>query len=135
MHRCIYRFNVAALMLAGSFGCAQSPLPRQEARLAEILDGRVASAPVSCIAGPAVSAPLLVLDQIGVVFDAGDVVYVARINARGKFDGADRVLFRNASPNTLCKGDKLLAVHSDRSARTETVQLPEFVPYVKFNSG
>src|SRR6188472_2267345 len=67
----------ATLALAGSTaGLARTPA-ESEAKLARMLEGRTAGEPVSCISALN-SNRLEVIEHVGLVYDSGATIYVAR---------------------------------------------------------
>ena len=69
----------AAIALTGATAATARPslTERNEARLERMLEGRVAGEPVQCISAMR-SNSLQVIEHVGLVYDAGDTIYVAR---------------------------------------------------------
>ena len=97
-----------------------------------MLEGHVAGEPVSCIPTTNSGNQLIVLDELGVVYDAGDTLYVARASEPKKLRWTDRAEFIRASGRKLCVSDEIWTI--DRRSGFPTgavVHLEDFVPYTK----
>lgn len=120
----------AALALAGTAPLAAETLAEKgEARLAKMLEGRTAGEPVSCISALR-DNKLTIIEHVGVVYDAGDTIYVARPNnprALGSMDVP--VIDRFGSQ--LCKHDLTRTIDRYNGHVTGVVFLSDFVPYTK----
>ncbi|GGD48021.1 hypothetical protein [Croceicoccus pelagius] len=112
-------------------GCATTTMgasvERGEARLAEMLAGRTAGEPQSCISAYA-SSRLKVIDETAVVYDAGDTIYVARPDNPRSLDTKD-VLVIERTGGQLCKQDVVRTVDRTLGFNTGVVFLSDFVPY------
>ncbi|AKM11693.1 hypothetical protein AB433_09105 [Croceicoccus naphthovorans] len=110
-------------------GCATSTIgasaERGEARLAEMLAGRTAGEPQSCISAFADNR-LTVIDETAVVYNAGDTIYVARPD--NSLDTQD-VLVIERTGGQLCKQDFVRTVDRTLGFTTGVVFLGDFVPY------
>lgn len=124
-------FSGAALALAASAPAyAETRAEKSEARLAKMLEGRTAGEPVSCINTLRSSSDLQVLDYVGVVYDAGDTIYVARA-ADPKSLGRDDVVVIERFGSQLCKQDVVRTVDRYAGFTTGVVFLGDFVPYTR----
>ena len=120
----------AALAVSGvSAASAETLAERGEARLAEMLQGRVAGEPVSCIT-PNRSRNLQVIEHVGVVYDDGDTIYVARPTDPRQLGRMDTVVIDRFS-NQLCRYDVRRTVDRYQGHITGPVFLQDFVPYTK----
>lgn len=120
--------SLAAVALSG---CATSTIgasaERGEARLAEMLAGRTAGEPQSCISAFADNR-LTVIDETAVVYDAGDAIYVAKPDNPRSLDTQD-VLVIERTGGQLCKQDFVRTVDRTLGFTTGVVFLGDFVPY------
>ena len=120
----------AALALGGTaVAQTQTAAERGEARLAEMLEGRTAGEPVSCIAAPR-SNRLQVIEHVGVVYDAGDTVYVARADNPRTLSRNDAVVVERFG-SQLCRTDVTRTFDRHGGFTTGSVFLSDFVPYKK----
>lgn len=124
----------AALALGPCAGSANDTIAAQgQAKLAKLLGSRTAGTPVSCIDTPfrMSGGGLQVIDEVGVVYDAGDSVFVARLADPKMLRRTDRLDVTRAVSTRLCVSDRMVA--RDRSTGTVTgvVFLDDFVPYTK----
>lgn len=120
----------AALALSGATAASAETLAEKgEAKLARMLEGRTAGEPVSCISTPR-SNRLEVIEHVGLVYDAGNTIYVARPSnpkALGPWDVP--VIERFGSQ--LCKTDVIRTVDRSDGMFRSVVFLDGFVPYTK----
>lgn len=108
---------------------AETITERGEARLAKMIEGHTAGEPVSCISAMN-SNRIKVIEHVGLVYDAGDTIYVARSTdpkALGPWDVP--VIERFGSQ--LCKTDIIRTVDRSSGFFTGVVFLNDFVPYTK----
>ncbi|WP_066560032.1 hypothetical protein [Croceicoccus bisphenolivorans] len=121
----------SSLAVVALSGCATSTIgasaERGEARLAEMLAGRTAGEPQSCIAAFADNR-LTVIDETAVVYDAGNTIYVARPDNPRSLDTQD-VLVIERTGGQLCKQDFVRTVDRTLGFTTGVVFLGDFVPY------
>jgi len=131
-------FASAVLVLAGAATQAadQASKPdkfveRSEARLAEMLKGRIAGEPVSCI--PLVRSNRLdVIEGVALVYDAGDTIYVARPTDPQMLRRDDVMVIERTS-SQLCSTDVVRTIDRTGGYMTGVVFLKQFVPYKKQN--
>lgn len=119
----------AALALTGTAATAETRAERNEAKLARMLDGRTAGEPVNCINAMR-SNRIEVIEHIGIVYDAGDTIYVARTRdprALGPWDVP--VIERFGSQ--LCTSDVMRTVDRSGGYITGPLFLDDFVPYTR----
>jgi len=121
----------AALALAGTSAATakQTLAEKGEARLAKMLEGRVAGEPVNCV-NPIRSEQLQVIEHVGVVYNAGKTVYVARPTDPRSLSPHDVVVF-NRFGSHLCTNDIIRTVDRYNGNITGAVFLNDFVPYTK----
>jgi len=118
-----------ALALAGaSAGSARTP-EQSEAKLARMLEGRTAGEPVSCISAMN-SNRIEVIEHVGIVYDSGDTIYVARPSDPRQI-GRDDVVVIERFGGQLCANDVIRTVDRYGGFATGAVFLDNFVPYTK----
>ena len=120
---------IAALLLGAGAAEARTRLT-PEAKLAKILEGRVAGAPVDCLQLRDIQSTEII-DNTAIVYRSGRTVYVNR--PRGGADSLDSndILVTKTYTGSLCSIDPVNLV--DRSSRFQRgfVSLDKFVPYTK----
>lgn len=99
-----------------------------EARLARMLEGRIAGEPVNCIPAFRTASQLQVLEKVALVYDAGNVIYVARPEDPDML-GRDDVVVINRFGGQLCHSDVIRTVDRHGGYYTGVVFLDKFVPY------
>jgi hypothetical protein len=118
----------AGLTLAATSAIAQdSPSERSQAKLARMLEGRVAGEPVRCI-NALRSDNLQVIDRVGVVYDAGSTVYLARAENPEALRDRD-ILIVERFGSSLCRNDVRQTVDRTSGHMVSVVFLTDFVPY------
>ncbi|WP_305098503.1 hypothetical protein [Croceibacterium aestuarii] len=115
-------------------GCATTAGPnrfqvREEARLAELLQGRVAGTPKSCISAFQMNR-LEVYDHTAIVYRAGDTIWVSRPTEPRSLDASDILVIKRTS-SQLCKQDVIRTVDRTNGFTTGIVFLGDFVPYTR----
>ena len=118
-----------ALALAPAAAQADTPAERGEARLARMIEGRVAGEPVNCISTFR-NNELQVIDHVGLVYDAGDTIYVGRVTNPRSLSRNDIVVIDRFS-SQLCTQDIIRTVDRNAGFMTGAVFLENFVPYTK----
>ena len=119
----------AALALTGTAASADSLTERGEAKLARMLDGRVAGEPRSCISAFD-SNRIRVIEHVGIVYDNGGTIWVARAThpeVLGPWDVP--IIERHTSQ--LCTSDLIRTVDRNGGNFTGVVFLEDFVPYTR----
>ena len=118
----------ATLALAGASAVSAETLTeRGEARLARMLEGRTAGEPVQCISAWQ-SNRMQVIEHVGVVYDAGNTIYVAR-PSDPKALGPHDALVIDRYGGQLCRTDVRHTVDRYDGYVTGPVFLGDFVPY------
>lgn len=123
-------FAGAALTLAGTAASAATTAEKGEERLARMLEGRTAGEPVSCITTMR-SNELQVIDEVGLVYDAGSTVYVARPTDPRMLRRNDALVIDRFSSSRLCANEPIRTVNRHGGFFTGVVFLNDFVPYKK----
>jgi hypothetical protein len=120
----------AALVAMGASAVSAETLAEKgEARLAQMLEGRTAGEPVNCISAVR-SNRLEVIEHVGVVYDAGETIYVSR-PSNPKSLGPWDVPVIERFGSQLCKTDLIRTVDRSGGYITGPVFLGDFVPYTK----
>ncbi len=120
----------AAVALTGATAAsAQTVAARGEAKLAQMLEGRVAGEPVKCISAPRGNR-VQVIENVGIVYDAGKTIYVARAVDPKMLDHWD-VPIIDRFGSQLCTNDVMRTVDRSSGHFTGAVFLDDFVPYTK----
>jgi hypothetical protein len=117
-----------ALALAGASAVSAKTLAEKgEARLARMLEGRVAGEPVQCISAMQ-SNRMQVIEHVGVVYDAGNTIYVARPSDPRALGPHDALVI-NRYGGQLCRTDIRHTIDRYDGYVTGPVFLSDFVPY------
>jgi hypothetical protein len=120
----------AALML--SIGSPAGAGNDSEARLATLLQNRVAGAPLDCIvfdeSGP---NNLTIVDHAAVVYRRGGTIYVNRTANPAILDWDDVLVVERFAGSTLCRHDRVFTHDRSGLGRTGVVFLEQFVPYTR----
>jgi hypothetical protein len=119
----------SALALAGISGAAARTPEENEAKLARMLEGRTAGEPVSCISALN-SNRIEVIEDVGIVYDSGDTIYVARPTDPRQL-GRDDIVVIDRHGGQLCNTDVIRTVDRYQGYTTGAVFLDKFVPYRK----
>ena len=120
----------AAVALTGTAAAASTVAEKGEARLTRMLEGRTAGEPVQCITTMR-NNKLEVIDEVGVVYDAGETIYVARPTHPRMLRWTDALVIDRFSPSRLCVQEPMRTVDRGAGFHTGVVFLQDFVPYTK----
>lgn len=119
-----------AMVATAAAGSGTGRNPAGEARLARMLDGRTAGAPVSCI-NTVRSDKMQVIDGVAVVYDAGKTIYVARPTDPRMLGRNDALVIDRFSPVRLCVQESMTTIDRVDGFQTGVVFLQDFVPYTR----
>lgn len=134
MKKILASVAAAAVMVgAGTAAQAETRQERSEARLAEMLEGYQAGEPVNCI-NAIRSNRLTVLPHVGLVYDAGDTIYVARAVNPRMLDSDDVPVIERFS-SQLCRTDVMRTFDRHSPSFSGALFLENFVPYHKVDNG
>ena len=100
-----------------------------EARLARMLEGRTPGEPVTCISAFR-SNDIRIIEHVGIVYDAGRTIYVARVTDPDMLDQWDVPVFERFG-SQLCSTDIIRTVDRSSGHFTGAVFLSDFVPYTR----
>ncbi len=124
---------VALGAAAFAFGAAPSSAATAEekgaARFAELTQGRTAGEPRSCISAMR-SNDLKVVEYLGIVYEQGDTVWIARAADPRSLGHSDVPIFERFG-SQLCRQDVIRTIDRSSHFTTGVVFLDEFVPYTK----
>ena len=122
----------ALLPLAAAPAAAETRAEKNEAYLAKMLEGRVAGEPTNCIFAPR-SHELNVIEYVGIVYDDGETIYVARTQSPHSLDYNDALIIERHG-SSLCRHD--ITRTFDRTSHIPGIGFfDEFVPYTKVDAG
>jgi hypothetical protein len=124
--------TAAAIILAAGATAAQAETraERGEARLAEMLEGYQASGETrSCIHATR-SNDLEVIPYVGVVYDAGSTIYVARASRPDMLRDSDVPVFERYS-SQLCNTDVMRTIDRYNTGFSGVLFLDDFVAYTR----
>lgn len=127
MTRILSALAIASLALTGTAASAQSAQEEGEAELAEMIEGRIAGEPQSCITAMR-SDEIEVIEHVGVVYDAGDTIWVARAKNPRSLGYNDVPIFERFG-SQLCTTDIVRTIDRYAHFTTGSVFLEDFVPY------
>lgn len=131
----MYKYSPLFLAAAMLAGCSTAPPPmgmeaQSEARLQNLIDGKVAGQPMSCLA-PRRADRMVVIDDNTVAFREGSNVYVNRIqggcNQLGS--GFYALVTRSYGSSGLCRGDIAQVADLTTGTTVGSCVLGDFVPY------
>lgn len=108
-----------------------SPRQTGEERLAKMLEGRVAGAPVDCVR-TLPNTDMTVIDGTAIVIKRGSTLYVNRTSDPQSLDDGDGLLLKRfGDGGQLCSIDTMTKFDRVSHFYTGNVFLSEFVPYTK----
>ena len=133
MRKTIAAVLAAATVLSLSVAADARPKITPEAKLAKMLDGRVAGKPQDCIFLPSIRGSRIV-DNTAIVYDAGRTLWVNRPRSGAESLDDDDILVTRLHSSSLCSID--IVELRDRYGHFYNgfVGLGEFVPYRKVTS-
>lgn len=102
--------------------------PRGDAKLAQMLEGRVAGEPQSCIRLMG-NDRLTIIEGTAVVAKRGDTIWVNRTAHPDSLDDDDAMSLRRFSPSQLCRIDQVTTFSRTGQFYTGNIFLADFVPY------
>ncbi|GAA0267560.1 hypothetical protein GCM10009127_04100 [Alteraurantiacibacter aestuarii] len=123
----------AALALGATAAQAETRQERGETRLAEMLEGYEAGESQSCITTFR-SNDLQVIPYVGLVYDAGDTIYVARAVRPERLRDTDVPIIERFG-SQLCRTDVIRTMDRYSQFVTGALFLEDFVAYNKVDRG
>ena len=104
-----------------------------ERELEELLEGRVAGQPESCIYTRP-NSRMRVIDNTAIVYGRGKTIYVNRTARPENLDDRDTMVIRRFSGSQLCRQDIITTVDAFSGMYTGNIFLSDFVPYTRVDS-
>lgn len=101
-----------------------------EAELAELLEGRVAGEPQSCIRSR-LNDRMHVIDETAYVYGRGKTIYVQRTQHPDRIDRDDALVSRRFTGSQVCKQDIMTTVDPFNGFFTGVVFFDDFIPYTR----
>lgn len=101
-----------------------------EARLAKLLEGRVAGEPVRCIRGQR-NIPMQAIDKTAYVYGSGQTIWVQRTANPGNIDSNDALVTIRFGASELCKLDQMNTIDRMQGFMTGVVFFEDFIPYTR----
>ena len=121
--------GAALALTAATAAPAETRREKNEAQLAKMLEGRTAGEPVKCI-NAFRSNDIRVIDNIGIVYDAGRTIYVARTTHPNQLDHWEVPVIERFG-SQLCTNDIMRTVDRSSGHIAGPLFLDDFVPYTK----
>lgn len=120
-----------ALLAAPAVHAQDEPaMTKGEARLAKMLEGRVAGEPKSCISTIG-SRPLTTIDDTALVYKAGSTIWVNYTRTPDAIDDSDYLVIRKLGGSQLCRSDQVTTYDRTGNFFSGVIFLDDFVPYTK----
>ena len=133
MHKTIAAVLAAATVLSLSVAADARPRISPEAKLAKLLDGRVAGKPQDCIFLPSIRGSRII-DNTAIVYEAGRTLWVNRPRSGAESLDDDDILVTKLHSSSLCSIDIVELRDRYGYFYNGFVGLGEFVPYRKVDS-
>jgi hypothetical protein len=127
MTRKLIPATLALAALAAALPAAATGGDKGEAKLAKVIAGRVAGAPVQCL-GRTQRDDMQVIDRTALVFKDGDTIYVNRPGGVNFLTWSDVPVF-NIWGDQLCSKDLVHLRDRSTGMAGATMVMGEFVPY------
>ena len=103
-------------------------MTKGEARLAEMLEGRVAGEPQSCI-NTFGARGITQIDDTALVYRSGDTIWVNYTRTPESIDDGDYLVIRKFSGSQLCRTDQIETRDRLGNFFSGVIFLEDFVPY------
>jgi len=126
--------SLAALASLSAAAPAMAERASPEAQLANLLEGRVAGEPQSCLSMTRQMNSRIIPGQAIVYEGVGDTIYVNRL--RGGRENLDRwdVLVSEVHGGSICRGETMRTIDPSSRMLTGIVFLDDFIPYRRVRS-
>ena len=122
--------TVLALAATSAQADPASRAAKGEAKLAKMIEGRVAGKPVSCLPMHQIRSSRII-DRTAIVYEVGNTLYVNRPRQGATSLDRDDILVTKTSLNQLCSVDIVRLMDPVSSIESGFVSLGQFVPYKK----
>ena len=129
MRKALIALTTAALALSGPALYAKERKTGEE-KLTELLEGREAGEPVSCIPTYG-NGNFQVIDGTALVYKSGKTLYVNRTAHPKSLDDSDVLVIDRFSGSQLCKLDQMKTVDRTSGFMTGIIFMEDFIPYTK----
>ena len=103
-------------------------MTKGEAKLAKMLEGRVAGEPSSCITMIG-SRALTRIDETALVYKSGNTVWVNYTKTPDAIDNDDYLVIRKFSGSQLCRSDQVTTRDRFSNMFSGVIFLDDFIPY------
>jgi hypothetical protein len=123
-------FIALAVAAAAPISAATPQHPTGEEKLQELLKGRVAGKPVSCLSLSTLRESEII-DGTAIVYHSGSTLYVNRPRSDAKWLDSDDILLTKTSSGELCSIDTVYLLDRTTHFTRGFVSLGEFVPYAR----
>lgn len=127
-------FIALAVAAAAPISAATPQHQTGEEKLQELLKGRVAGKPVSCLSLTTLRESQIV-DGTAIVYRSGSTLYVNRPRSDAKWLDSDDILLTKTSSGELCSIDTVYLLDRTTHFTRGFVSLGEFVPYARVREG
>jgi len=118
-----------ALALGATAAQAETRQEKAEAQLAELIEGRVAGEAQSCITSYR-GNDIQVIPYVGIVYDAGDTLYVARAKRPERLRSSDVPVIERFG-SQFCATDVIRTIDRYAGFTTGALFLEDWVPYTR----
>ena len=105
-------------------------MTKGEKELAELLEGRVAGEPQTCIR-QLPSDHVKAIDKTAYVYGRGNTIYVQRTSNPERIDDRDVLVSRRFSSTQLCRTDVTNTVDPLNGVFTGSIFFEDFIPYTR----
>ena len=137
-HRLSLASGLAALALIGSTSAvaedsaeeSAKEMTKGEAKLAELLEGRVAGEPQDCIRDIG-RTQLKTIDETAYVYGRGRTIYVQKTRDPSDIDDSDILIINRFGGTQICRLDFIRTVDRYSGFFTGGVQFDKFIPYTR----
>lgn len=120
----------AAALATGVSAHAETRQERGESQLAELLEGYQASGETQKCVNAFRENDIRVIPYVGVVYDAGDTIYVARATRPEMLRDSDVPVFERFS-SQLCTNDVMRTIDRHSPSFSGVLFLEDFQPYTR----
>lgn len=127
-------FIALAVAAAAPISAATPQHKTGEEALQELLKGRVAGKPVSCLSLPTLRESHII-DGTAIVYRSGSTLYVNRTRGDARVLDSDDILLTRTTSGELCSIDTVYLLDRDSHFTRGFVTLGEFVPYERVRGG
>lgn len=128
MRKCLAALALVAVAATTVTMPASAARKSGEEQLAQLIEGRIAGQPTSCV-NMRLNENLTIIDKTALVYKQGNRLWVNRTARPETLDEDDILVIRKFGTSNLCRNDTITTL--DRSSRmfNGVVFLEDFVPY------